>query len=83
MGLDRVVAEEQAFGDLAVGQALGDQPEDFDLTLVQAVRRVGRSSSRRRGGEQRGVHARVEHGQPAGRGSQRPRDVGTVGRIVR
>jgi hypothetical protein len=41
VGLDRVVAEEQAVGDLAVGQALGDQAEDLYLALGQAVRRTG------------------------------------------
>src|SRR4029077_12038366 len=39
----------------------------------------GRGGDRGRSAEQRGGHARVEHGQPAGRGSQRLRDVGAVG----
>ena len=77
VGLDRVAAQEQAFGDFGVGQVLGDQTEDLHPALGQAVRQ-GRCLSGRapaasdaasvpdgRGSQQRRVHVRVEDGQAA------------------
>ena len=59
MRLDRPYAEEELPGDLGVGVAEGDEPEDVDLALGQAS---GRSVLRRSRGEPRaegGVHVRL------------------------
>ena len=50
VGLGGQRAEEQAGGDLVVGQALGDQPEDLTLAVGQAGQQPGRWAAAVRGG---------------------------------
>ena len=57
MRLDGTHREEELLGDLGVGVAQGDEPQDLDLALGEVVRRPRRL--RRRGGEHR-AQARIE-----------------------
>ena len=66
VGLDRAHRQIQLGGDLGVGVAEADHPQDVDLALGQAVGR----SRRRLGGDSRSqpwVQVRVAHGRPAHR----------------
>ena len=68
VGLDGAHAQVELLGDLVVGVAERDQPQDLELALGEVVGRAARRRLRR----QAGAELRLQVGPPLGRHAERP-----------
>ena len=82
VALHRRFADDESGGDLSVRHPARDQSEDLGLPRSQFIRKLGGGGqwggSRGRGGEQAGLHGRVEQRLVGGGGLDGPGDLGNA-----